>query len=150
MHTAWGMFQQKLYMYVRTYIWVYGINLYGYCFLFYWFSRKKHDWLWSNNAERTNRLRLMVLLEIWKFYCIIHHQCCKNKSRRGYFDCNPLLRTRCLYLFLIKFKRLNMVCIRMATVNDLLQMQMTNLWCLPENYQVSLTWWFYDCVSATA
>ena len=29
-----------------------------------------------------------------------------------------------------------MVCIRMATVNDLLQMQTTNLWCLPENYQV--------------
>jgi hypothetical protein len=29
-----------------------------------------------------------------------------------------------------------MVCIRQATVNDLLQMQTTNLWCLPENYQV--------------
>lgn len=26
--------------------------------------------------------------------------------------------------------------IRQATVNDLLQMQTTNLWCLPENYQV--------------
>ena len=32
---------------------------------------------------------------------------------------------------------LNMVNIRQATVNDLLQMQTTNLWCLPENYQVS-------------
>jgi ribosomal protein S18 acetylase RimI-like enzyme len=30
-----------------------------------------------------------------------------------------------------------MVCIRQATVHDLLQMQTTNLWCLPENYQVS-------------
>lgn len=29
-----------------------------------------------------------------------------------------------------------MVCIRQATVHDLLQMQTTNLWCLPENYQV--------------
>lgn len=29
-----------------------------------------------------------------------------------------------------------MVNIRQATVNDLLQMQYTNLWCLPENYQV--------------
>lgn len=29
-----------------------------------------------------------------------------------------------------------MVNIRQATVHDLLQMQMTNLWCLPENYQV--------------
>jgi hypothetical protein len=29
-----------------------------------------------------------------------------------------------------------MVCIRQATVKDLLQMQNTNLWCLPENYQV--------------
>jgi hypothetical protein len=26
----------------------------------------------------------------------------------------------------------------MATVNDLLQMQTTNLWCLPENYQVCI------------
>ncbi len=31
-----------------------------------------------------------------------------------------------------------MVCIRQATSNDLLQMQTTNLWCLPENYQVRL------------
>lgn len=30
-----------------------------------------------------------------------------------------------------------MVCIRLATVNDLLQMQTTNLWCLPENYMVT-------------
>lgn len=30
-----------------------------------------------------------------------------------------------------------MVCIRQATSDDLLQMQTTNLWCLPENYQVS-------------
>jgi N-alpha-acetyltransferase 10/11 len=29
-----------------------------------------------------------------------------------------------------------MVNIRQATVNDLLRMQTTNLWCLPENYQV--------------
>jgi hypothetical protein len=33
-------------------------------------------------------------------------------------------------------KSVNMVCIRQATVHDLLQMQTTNLWCLPENYQV--------------
>lgn len=31
-----------------------------------------------------------------------------------------------------------MVNIRQATANDLLYMQMTNLWCLPENYQVML------------
>jgi hypothetical protein len=31
-----------------------------------------------------------------------------------------------------------MVCIRQATSDDLLQMQTTNLWCLPENYQVRL------------
>lgn len=30
-----------------------------------------------------------------------------------------------------------MVNIRQATANDLLYMQMTNLWCLPENYQVT-------------
>jgi len=29
-----------------------------------------------------------------------------------------------------------MVSIRMANVQDLLQVQNTNLWCLPENYQV--------------
>ena len=29
-----------------------------------------------------------------------------------------------------------MVSIRQANVNDLLQMQTTNLWCLPENYQM--------------
>jgi hypothetical protein len=29
-----------------------------------------------------------------------------------------------------------MVCIRQATVDDLLAMQSANLWCLPENYQV--------------
>lgn len=29
-----------------------------------------------------------------------------------------------------------MVSIRQANVKDLLQMQTTNLWCLPENYQV--------------
>jgi hypothetical protein len=29
-----------------------------------------------------------------------------------------------------------MVCIRQATVDDLISMQNTNLWCLPENYQV--------------
>mmetsp|Transcript_5599 Transcript_5599/g.8529 ORF Transcript_5599/g.8529 Transcript_5599/m.8529 type:complete len:201 (-) Transcript_5599:132-734(-) len=29
-----------------------------------------------------------------------------------------------------------MVCIRQATAEDLLQMQTTNLWCLPENYQM--------------
>mmetsp|Transcript_4087 Transcript_4087/g.3873 ORF Transcript_4087/g.3873 Transcript_4087/m.3873 type:complete len:187 (-) Transcript_4087:384-944(-) len=38
-----------------------------------------------------------------------------------------------------------MVCIRMATVNDLLQMQMTNLWCLPENYQMK--YYFYHLLS---
>lgn len=32
----------------------------------------------------------------------------------------------------------SMVNIRQATVHDLLQMQTTNLWCLPENYQVRL------------
>ena len=31
-----------------------------------------------------------------------------------------------------------MVNIRLATVDDLLQMQTTNLWCLPENYQACL------------
>lgn len=31
-----------------------------------------------------------------------------------------------------------MVCIRQATSDDLLQMQSTNLWCLPENYQVCM------------
>eukprot|EP01041_Mallomonas_annulata_P008549 gene8549-17629_t len=29
-----------------------------------------------------------------------------------------------------------MVCVRQATAHDLLQMQTTNLWCLPENYQM--------------
>lgn len=31
-----------------------------------------------------------------------------------------------------------MVCIRQATVQDLLQMQKTNLMCLPENYQLKV------------
>jgi len=35
-----------------------------------------------------------------------------------------------------------MVSIRMANVQDLLQVQNTNLWCLPENYQVCV----YVCV----
>ena len=30
-----------------------------------------------------------------------------------------------------------MVSIRQANVYDLIEMQNTNLWCLPENYQVS-------------
>ena len=39
-----------------------------------------------------------------------------------------------------------MVCIRQATADDLIAMQNTNLWCLPENYQLKyylyhfLTW----------
>jgi len=31
-----------------------------------------------------------------------------------------------------------MVCIRQATMTDLLQMQQTNLLCLPENYQLKV------------
>mmetsp|Transcript_27065 Transcript_27065/g.39600 ORF Transcript_27065/g.39600 Transcript_27065/m.39600 type:complete len:187 (-) Transcript_27065:867-1427(-) len=38
-----------------------------------------------------------------------------------------------------------MVCIRMATVGDLLQMQTTNLWCLPENYQMK--YYFYHMLT---
>jgi len=38
-----------------------------------------------------------------------------------------------------------MVCIRMATVSDLLQMQTTNLWCLPENYQMK--YYFYHLLT---
>jgi hypothetical protein len=38
-----------------------------------------------------------------------------------------------------------MVCIRQATVHDLLQMQTTNLWCLPENYQMK--YYFYHLLS---
>uniref|UniRef100_A0A6U3QFY3 N-acetyltransferase domain-containing protein n=1 Tax=Ditylum brightwellii TaxID=49249 RepID=A0A6U3QFY3_9STRA len=38
-----------------------------------------------------------------------------------------------------------MVCIRMATVDDLIQMQTTNLWCLPENYQMK--YYFYHLLS---
>ena len=38
-----------------------------------------------------------------------------------------------------------MVNIRQATVNDLLQMQTTNLWCLPENYQMK--YYFYHLLS---
>uniref|UniRef100_A0A7S4N2F3 N-acetyltransferase domain-containing protein n=1 Tax=Odontella aurita TaxID=265563 RepID=A0A7S4N2F3_9STRA len=38
-----------------------------------------------------------------------------------------------------------MVCIRQATVDDLLQMQQTNLWCLPENYQMK--YYFYHLLS---
>jgi ribosomal protein S18 acetylase RimI-like enzyme len=38
-----------------------------------------------------------------------------------------------------------MVNIRMANVNDLMEMQMTNLWCLPENYQMK--YYFYHLLS---
>mmetsp|Transcript_28377 Transcript_28377/g.53660 ORF Transcript_28377/g.53660 Transcript_28377/m.53660 type:complete len:212 (+) Transcript_28377:110-745(+) len=38
-----------------------------------------------------------------------------------------------------------MVCIRQATVDDLLAMQNTNLWCLPENYQMK--YYFYHVLS---
>ena len=38
-----------------------------------------------------------------------------------------------------------MVNIRQATVHDLLQMQYTNLWCLPENYQMK--YYFYHLLS---
>lgn len=38
-----------------------------------------------------------------------------------------------------------MVNIRQATVSDLLQMQTTNLWCLPENYQMK--YYFYHLLS---
>lgn len=39
----------------------------------------------------------------------------------------------------------NMVCIRQANVHDLLQMQTTNLWCLPENY--AMKYYFYHLLS---
>jgi hypothetical protein len=38
-----------------------------------------------------------------------------------------------------------MVCIRQANVHDLLQMQTTNLWCLPENY--AMKYYFYHLLS---
>lgn len=38
-----------------------------------------------------------------------------------------------------------MVSIRPANVNDLIHMQMTNLWCLPENYQMK--YYFYHLLS---
>jgi hypothetical protein len=38
----------------------------------------------------------------------------------------------------ISYEQSSMVNIRQATVDDLIQMQTTNLWCLPENYQVRL------------
>lgn len=38
-----------------------------------------------------------------------------------------------------------MVNIRMATVDDLIYMQRTNLWCLPENYQMK--YYFYHLLS---
>lgn len=38
-----------------------------------------------------------------------------------------------------------MVSIRQATVQDLLQMQTTNLWCLPENY--AMKYYFYHLLS---
>mmetsp|Transcript_100 Transcript_100/g.189 ORF Transcript_100/g.189 Transcript_100/m.189 type:complete len:190 (-) Transcript_100:185-754(-) len=38
-----------------------------------------------------------------------------------------------------------MVNIRMGTVDDLMSMQMTNLWCLPENYQMK--YYFYHLLS---
>lgn len=38
-----------------------------------------------------------------------------------------------------------MICIRQAKVSDLLQMQKTNLWCLPENYQMK--YYFYHIMS---
>ena len=38
-----------------------------------------------------------------------------------------------------------MVSIRQATVHDLLQIQTTNLWCLPENYQMK--YYFYHLLS---
>uniref|UniRef100_A0A7S4EML9 N-acetyltransferase domain-containing protein n=1 Tax=Pseudo-nitzschia australis TaxID=44445 RepID=A0A7S4EML9_9STRA len=38
-----------------------------------------------------------------------------------------------------------MVSIRQATVQDLLQIQTTNLWCLPENYQMK--YYFYHLLS---
>jgi len=38
-----------------------------------------------------------------------------------------------------------MVCIRQATVDDLISMQNTNLWCLPENYQMK--YYFYHVLS---
>ncbi|KAG0476026.1 hypothetical protein HPP92_012867 [Vanilla planifolia] len=41
-----------------------------------------------------------------------------------------------------------MVCIRQATMDDLLEMQACNLMCLPENYQMK--YYFYHILSATA
>jgi len=38
-----------------------------------------------------------------------------------------------------------MVCIRQAKAEDLLQIQATNLWCLPENYQMK--YYFYHILS---
>eukprot|EP00959_Pyramimonas_sp_CCMP1952_P077732 1624887-Pyramimonas_sp.AAC.1 len=45
-----------------------------------------------------------------------------------------------------------MVCIRQATVDDLLAMQSANLWCLPENYQIlrptlQMKYYFYHVLS---
>ena len=39
----------------------------------------------------------------------------------------------------------SMVCIRQATADDIIQMQTTNLWCLPENYQ--LKYYLYHFLS---
>ena len=38
-----------------------------------------------------------------------------------------------------------MVNIRMATTHDLIDMQQTNLWCLPENYQMK--YYFYHLLT---
>ena len=38
-----------------------------------------------------------------------------------------------------------MVNIRMATVNDLIEIKQCNLWCLPENYQMK--YYFYHILS---
>jgi len=48
---------------------------------------------------------------------------CHNHSHN-----NHIHKTRFIY---------TMVSIRQANVDDLIEMQNTNLWCLPENYQVS-------------
>ena len=51
--------------------------------------------------------------------------------------CVPVNALVCLFVVAASLIKVIMVNIRQATARDLLDMQTTNLWCLPENYQVT-------------
>ena len=66
---------------------------------------------------------------------------------RACLHCNlpPCNNSSLSSIYIFAFYLIEMVCIRQAIPEDLIQMQNSNLWCLPENY--ALKYYFYHALS---